>query len=814
MKGARGPNQTWGSERNRTLTARRSWGLAWLPLILFALPGIALAHQIEIRPGSSITIQGTQRAIALQTIPTIPAPGASSFRTTGNIVLPEVNLGFQQSVHLYANQDATVVLNTGTGAATMSFRMWFLDSIGNRLEFPVTLTTGFPSTTNCAGQPICTGDPGDIPQCWGTHWDPVTGDIKLVQRVKVPCNSTTILEQGATIDIVLNARILPGDADSDGIQDAVDKCPNASNATQTDTDVDGIGNSCDNCPSAYNPLQRNTGGDPAKGDACEPIQINFQPDASAIPSGFLKDAGFVYSAARGYGWLGASSLQSRDRNVNADQKFDTFVFSQAARTWEGTVPGGLYDIKVVSGDAGFAAGPHRVSIEGTTAIGDLSTTANQYVSATKKRRLIGDGRLTVGIGGTSGNTMLNYLLASESQPNLRLEPSEPAPNPAEAAELRPFFARYVNFQPSASTVPAGFVKDSGDPYSAVTGYGWDDANPLQTRDRAVLGNAVLDTFVYENNDPDGWKLAVPPDYYVVQLGVGDASFAQGPESVSVEGTPWFTSQYTAAGETLTASALVLVTDGFLDVSIGQAGGITPLNYVDVVAAAPDHDADGVSNWLDNCPDVPNPGQQDADSNHVGDACNSFEDTDGDEWADDRDNCPTVPNPTQADTDENFVGDACNSFEDADGDEWADVQDNCPTIANGTQTDTDGDGAGDACDCAPSNAAAKTIPGEVTGVGVAGAVSTQVSWPSLSGFAGSGTVYDVVSQSISGLHGASPYQGASCLTNDSAAALVTDGRAAPAGDGFVYLVRGVNVCGKGTFGSEPARSALSGTLICP
>jgi len=64
----------------------------------------------------------------------------------------------------------------------------------------------------------------------------------------------------------------------------------------------------------------------------------------------------------------------------------------------------------------------------------------------------------------------------------------------------------------------------------------------------------------------------------------------------------------------------------------------------------DLDGDGIS-VCDNCPDVYNPDQRDADADSVGDAC---------------DNCPTVPNPNQSDIDFDSIGDLC---------------DNCPTIPN-------------------------------------------------------------------------------------------------------------------------------------
>lgn len=78
----------------------------------------------------------------------------------------------------------------------------------------------------------------------------------------------------------------------------------------------------------------------------------------------------------------------------------------------------------------------------------------------------------------------------------------------------------------------------------------------------------------------------------------------------------------------------------------------------------DADADGSCEPGDNCPGVPNPGQNDADGDGAGDAC---------------DPCP---------------GDAENDF---DGDGVCAPTDNCPRTANGDQSDLDGDGRGDACD---------------------------------------------------------------------------------------------------------------------
>ncbi|MCK6264668.1 thrombospondin type 3 repeat-containing protein [Vibrio sp. ZSDE26] len=86
----------------------------------------------------------------------------------------------------------------------------------------------------------------------------------------------------------------------------------------------------------------------------------------------------------------------------------------------------------------------------------------------------------------------------------------------------------------------------------------------------------------------------------------------------------------------------------------------------VAVVDPDSDGDGITDSVDNCPNVANPDQIDSDNNGIGDACETDTplDSDGDGIEDALDNCPNVANPDQTDSDNNGVGDACEVVADA------------------------------------------------------------------------------------------------------------------------------------------------------
>src|SRR4051812_18378870 len=113
------------------------------------------------------------------------------------------------------------------------------------------------------------------------------------------------------------------------------------------------------------------------------FHINFQPASAPVPTNYMVDAGQTYGLrANGqtYGWSADNQSWTRDRNSSKspDQRYDTLnVFNSLS--WELAVPNGMYNVRIVAGDASYPVGNYKINVEGVLAIDGAGMSTNPWL---------------------------------------------------------------------------------------------------------------------------------------------------------------------------------------------------------------------------------------------------------------------------------------------------------------------------------------------------------------------------------------------------------------------------------------------------
>jgi chitodextrinase len=153
-----------------------------------------------------------------------------------------------------------------------------------------------------------------------------------------------------------------------------------------------------------------------------------------------------------------------------------------------------------------------------------------------------------------------------------------------------------NFAPAGAPVPAGYAAETGQAFSATTGYGWvrrDSLGPgahvglnvsSTARDRNAVADQRLDTFIHMEHGslpPAAWEVAVPDGSYTVTVAVGDASYTDSIHRINLEGVAAISNfTPTTSNRFLTVTRTVTVADGRL--TVDSAGGQnTKLDYIEI-----------------------------------------------------------------------------------------------------------------------------------------------------------------------------------------------------------------------------------------
>ena len=236
-----------------------------------------------------------------------------------------------------------------------------------------------------------------------------------------------------------------------------------------------------------------------------------------------------------------------------------------------------------------------------------------------------------------------------------------------------------------------------------------DANTSERKTQTCRGNVTTDSAVdllIRSADPEGFQLRLAYDNSVVSFADRSATWSVlGTSGLEYGGPPDDTSRmfhaytgndtavvpndgvlmrYTvnAVGSGLTRLHLINgpLDSAWVDSDLNfYVADQTPDAFLEVGGACPsptdDRDSDGFTDYVDTCPNVSDPGQEDIDNDAIGDACDA--DAENDAVLDVDDNCPKTVNTNQADNDsdgqpgvqpgpsDTFGGDACDPDDDND-----------------------------------------------------------------------------------------------------------------------------------------------------
>ncbi len=146
----------------------------------------------------------------------------------------------------------------------------------------------------------------------------------------------------------------------------------------------------------------------------------------------------------------------------------------------------------------------------------------------------------------------------------------------------------VNFQPSGTPVPAGFVADFGLLFGDRGNgwdYGWSSDHADRSQDREIQPIQRLDTLVQFRAEGN-WEIQLPNGTYWVAVSIGDAEFAS-THTLNVEGLNYWSDESLNANEFEFLMQAVVVNDGRLTLDQGVAAeGATRINSLVIYDQAP------------------------------------------------------------------------------------------------------------------------------------------------------------------------------------------------------------------------------------
>jgi fibronectin type 3 domain-containing protein len=292
-----------------------------------------------------------------------------------------------------------------------------------------------------------------------------------------------------------------------------------------------------------------------------PTQYDFGTISSPVAFGYTAvTEGTTYSPNAGYGWL-SGSVASAVRRTGTDLTND-FNYTTASATFAVDLANGTYTVTLQLGDTVYAHQGMGISFQGTQ-VDNVSTTAGQVLSRTYSVTVT-NGQLDLGLSAVGGLNTAGVIEGMEIVPG-----SPPL---------------QYDFGTSGSAVASGYAAVSeATSYSASTHYGWLPNSSVSSADRG-LGTALTRDFNYTFTQAT-FAVDLANGTYTVTLQLGDMVYAHQGMGVSFQGVQ-VDNLSNAAGQILTRSYTVTVTNGQLDLGLQALGGLNTAAVIVGMEIAP------------------------------------------------------------------------------------------------------------------------------------------------------------------------------------------------------------------------------------
>ncbi len=141
----------------------------------------------------------------------------------------------------------------------------------------------------------------------------------------------------------------------------------------------------------------------------------------------------------------------------------------------------------------------------------------------------------------------------------------------------------INFQPSGSAVPSGYIRDRGQAYGSRSGFtfGWLGGANNNARQRSGSAEMKLRTFNHmAKNGNRTWEISVPNGTYSLEIGCADLQYTDQVNTLNVEGV-MVTDPDGQDNIDIYTNVVVQVTDGRLTISPGSGSSNPKISYVDI-----------------------------------------------------------------------------------------------------------------------------------------------------------------------------------------------------------------------------------------